>query len=277
VGGIDLVIHRSHRRLRDPLALAGIVAGTLLAAFLAYVLWPRIVPPARDLAWERIEAEGRILIGMDASYPPFEFVNGEGILMGYDVDLAHRIGEELGVEAHFVSVARDGFYDALAARKVDAIISALPYDATQTQDVAYSPEYFDAGQVLLVREDERSIASADDLGGRVVGVELGSGAHMELARRARRTDFELRFFASTEAAIQALVAGQMDAAATDAVAAYGFGLGHGGVKQAGKSLTEEAYVIAVRIDSFMLGVKLNEALSRLSQEGFVEDLNMRWF
>ena len=269
---------RSHRHLlrgrRTPVAL---VAALAIVVLLAYFLWPRPYLEAKDLAWERIQRDGRMLVGMDASYPPFEFVNGEGMLMGYDVDLARRIGEDLGVEVHFVSVGRDGFYDALAARKVDVIISALPYNASQTQDVLYSPEYFDAGQALLVREDEARIADSGDLDGMVVGVELGSAAHMEMEHRARRSDIQLRFHASPEEALRALVDGEVDAAVADSVAAYGFQRRHGGVKKAGQSLTEEAYVTAVRIDSFILSAKINEALSKLSQEGFLEGLNATWF
>jgi polar amino acid transport system substrate-binding protein len=229
------------------------------------------------MAWERIQRDGRMLVGMDASYPPFEFVNGEGTLMGYDVDLARRIGEILGVEVHFVSVGRDGFYDALAARKVDIIISALPYDASQTQDVLYSPEYFDAGQVLLVREDEARIKNSGDLDGTEVGVELGSAAHMEVEHRARRSDIRLVFYASPEEAMQALLDGEVDAAVADSVAAYGFQRQQDGIRKAGKSLTQEAYVTAVRIDSFILSAKVNEALSKLSQEEFLKSLSATWF
>ncbi|MFN3761678.1 MAG: transporter substrate-binding domain-containing protein, partial [Anaerolineae bacterium] len=63
---------------------------------------------------------------MDASYPPFESIDGEGNLVGLDVDLGRELAARLGVEAHFVAnLSYDGLYDALTADQVDVLISAL--------------------------------------------------------------------------------------------------------------------------------------------------------
>ena len=85
---------------------------------------------------------------MDASFPPFEVVDGDGRFVGFDVDLATALAERWGVGVRFVDVHFDGLYDALQADKFDLIISALPYDRTMTRDVAYSVSYYDAGELL---------------------------------------------------------------------------------------------------------------------------------
>jgi hypothetical protein len=77
---------------------------------------------------------------MDASFPPFEFWDGEGNLVGFDVDLGREIAARLGVRVEFVAnLSYDGLYDALAAEQVDVVISALYVDPTRMADFAYSP------------------------------------------------------------------------------------------------------------------------------------------
>ncbi|MEM7803191.1 MAG: transporter substrate-binding domain-containing protein, partial [Chloroflexota bacterium] len=69
-------------------------------------------------AWESIAASGRIRVGLDPTFPPFE--NGDtGELHGIDVDLARAIGRELGLEIDFVYHGYDGLYDALQTGQVD--------------------------------------------------------------------------------------------------------------------------------------------------------------
>ena len=56
-----------------------------------------------DDAWDRVLETGILRVGMDASFPPFEFVAADGTLIGFDVDLARELGQRLGVEVHFVA------------------------------------------------------------------------------------------------------------------------------------------------------------------------------
>ena len=108
-------------------------------------------------ALERVLETGVLHVGMDASYPPFETVDGEGNLVGFDVDLARQLAARLGaahgtqVRVEFVAnLPYDGLYDALAAGRVDVVASALYVDPLRMDEVAYSTASFNAGQVLVV-------------------------------------------------------------------------------------------------------------------------------
>ena len=63
-----------------------------------------------------------------------------------------------------VNIGFDGLYDALLARRADIIISGLPYDPRWTEDVAYTANYFNAGQILVTRTGGASVNEVDDLG-----------------------------------------------------------------------------------------------------------------
>src|SRR5207253_10532926 len=103
-----------------------------------------------------------------------------GQIQGYDAELARALAADLGVRVEFVPMALDTMYDALASLrsegKADVLISALPFVYERQKDVRYSVPYYQAGQVLIVRADDTTIASMRDLAGKQVGVELGSNA-----------------------------------------------------------------------------------------------------
>jgi len=131
-----------------------------------------------------IKSRGVLRVGMDASFPPFEAVTADGDIIGVDADIARAIAADLGVRVEFANIGFDGLYDALTVGRVDVVISGLPVDPFRTRDVAYSKNYFNAGQMLVTtREDVQSVA---DISGKSVAVEWGSMADLA-ARKLRDT------------------------------------------------------------------------------------------
>jgi len=248
----------------------------LLAARELFSTW---FVPHTDSTWQRVQRAGTLRVGMDATYPPFDTLDGNGQFAGYDVDLANELARRWGVRAEFVNVSFDGLYDALRADKCDVLLSALPYDETMTEDVLYSPSYFNAGLLLVVRTGERRIASTNDLGGLQVGVEMGAAAHLE-ARRLQeqaRIPLEVVTYSTPREALQALHDGGVDAAIVDSVNAYAFARDPGGVQYLTKFLTDEQYVIAMRPTSGYLWKRIADEFARMKKDGFLETLQERWF
>ncbi|GAB4547086.1 MAG: transporter substrate-binding domain-containing protein [Anaerolineae bacterium] len=237
-----------------------------------------------DGTLERVQATGELRVGLDASFPPFESLDGGGNVVGFDPDLAQAIATRLDVQPVFVNVGFDGLYDALWAGQVDVLISGLPYDPRRTQDVNYSQPYFNAGQVLVMVVGDPALMSSSGmeaselLSGRVVAVEWGSLADME-ARRLKQTAQAMQTLPQPTAqdALHALVAGQADAAIADAVSVYQF-IGQGESElQIVATLTDEPYVIATRIKSRRLAETIDQALTELQKSGKLDELLERWF
>jgi len=231
-----------------------------------------------DGTLDRVQATGELRVGLDASFPPFESLDAAGIIVGFDADLAHAIATALGAKPVFVNVGFDGLYDALQARRVDVIISGLPYDPRRTQDVTYSQPYFNAGQMLVVRTDDTSITARESLVGRTVTVEWGSLADME-ARRLRQTigDLETLPKPTAQETLNALVAGQADAAIADAVSVYQFMGASNDQVRVVEMLTDEPYVIATRVKSRGLAAAIDAALTNMHQSEALEALRSKWF
>lgn len=232
----------------------------------------------KDETWARIQEEGLMRVGMDASWPPFEFVDDDGQIVGLDVDLARAIGQRLGIEVELVNVGFDSLYDALYVGRFNAIVSALPYDPLLYGDVAYSISYFNAGQVLVVRSDETEITEVKDLSSKKLGVELASEGDVVSRRLQKRIEgLSLQTYITPDDVLRALKEGEVEAAIADAVSAYQFIATEGGVQVVGDPLTDELYVIAVRLDSPLLLKAINEALVEMREDGTLERLREKWF
>lgn len=267
VRSAEQLIRTTHYALRPTVALLSVMLIVLSA-------WWFLTSHNDDTLTE-IRERGTLRVGLDASFPPFEVINAEGQIMGLDVDLAAAIAADLGVEAELVNIGFDGLYDALLARRVDIIISGLPYDPHWTEDVAYTRNYFNAGQVLITHQDDPAITGLEDLAGRTVAVEWGSQADMEARRLEKETPgLSLLRQATAEEAIAALLTGQTDAALVDAVS--GVRAVPQGV-QIVTYLTDEWYAAAVHIESHALLEAVNQSLLRLEEEGEMARMQAEWF
>ncbi|MCK4452697.1 MAG: transporter substrate-binding domain-containing protein, partial [Anaerolineae bacterium] len=159
-----------------------------------------------------------------------------------------------------------------------AIVSALPYNPLLYGDVAYSISYFNAGQVLVTRANETDISKTNDLSGKRLGVELASEGDAVSRRLQKKIEgLSLQSYMTPQDVLWALKEREVEAAVVDAVSAYQFIATEGGVQVVGDPLTDELYVIAVRLDSPLLLKAINEALVELRDDGTLERLQDRWF
>ena len=116
----------------------------MATALLVWLLWTGQTTPfnsllpallRRDITWQAMQARRTWRVGMDPSFPPFESLDATGVPQGYDVELARKLAAGWGMEVEIVAIGFDSLVDALQAAKVDAIVSAYPYDARLTRDV----------------------------------------------------------------------------------------------------------------------------------------------
>ncbi len=233
-----------------------------------------LLPSPDDGTLAEIKRRGTLRVGLDASFPPFEMLDDQDRIIGLDVDIAQAIASDLGVELELVNIGFDGLYDALLARRVDLVISGLPYDPRWTQDVAYTHNYFNAGQILVTLAGESTIKAVEDVSGRTIAVEWGSQADME----ARRLEQELanvmllRHSTANEA-LDALFNSEADVAVVDAVS--GVSAFPRGLKIVAY-LTDEWYAAAVHIESRQLLEAINQSLAHLEERGQMAEMQARW-
>ncbi len=266
----------SHIRSLGPsggVALAIVLAYMLLA--LATEQGTGVAGQGLDPVWAAAQARGTLRVAVDYGFRPFTDIQGNQP-RGYDIDLARAVARKLGLQAEFVPSGLDSIYDDLAAGKADLGASALPYAPEQGWRVSFSEFYFNAGQVLVVRQGS-PIANEANLVGMRVGVALGSDADTYARALAKRITLTLdSSFDTPAAALASLRAGTLDAVITDNVSAL-TAIGHTPGLVLVTALTLEPYTLVVPAAAFRLHSEVNRALAELRREGFFEQNGARWF
>jgi len=198
-----------------------------------------------------IQRRGVLRVGLDASFPPFEWLDEDGQVVGLDADIARAIAADLGVTVEFANIGFDGLPEALTVGRVDVVISGLAIDPLLTRDLAYSEPYFNAGQVLLTTRAD--VQTVEDVAGQTVAVEWGSMAEME-ARRLRRSvpSMQIAPLPDVASAVQA------DLAVVDGVAA----LARPDARRVAW-LSDVWYAVAVPVQEKALLAEVNRTLARL--------------
>lgn len=258
--------------------VALLVAGVVIAG--TYWLLSRTTEEAVDPTWQRIVDRGVLPVCTDPSWPPFEFIDeASGQIQGFDIDLAQRLAERLvaGGRAEMVTVGFDSLYDALLASRCDVVLSALPYEPMRTQDVVYSVAYFNAGLVVLAREETQDIERLEDLEGRGVAVEWGFVPEGDAHQKEFLRNLGARRYDTAAGAIRALHAGEVEAAIVDRITALAYMRECEGIRFVDEPIYDVNYVIPVRPDAFRLLEEVNRILLEMREDGTLEELQDAWF
>jgi len=234
--------------------------------------------PTEEAAETMIETGlGVVTVGLNAEYPPFEYVDENGDIVGFDPDLMNAIAERAGFEIEWVNTRWDGIFVALASGEFDAVSSAATITDEREEIVDFSNPYFNAGQMIAVLEDRADeIQSPDDLPGLKVGVQSGTTGDIA----ASEIDgVEVVRYDEITLAFQALANGTIDAIVNDGpvsadIIAKNPDLG---AVMVGDPFTDEFYGIAVQPDMPELLDAINDALAELIADGTYNEIYNKWF
>ncbi len=217
----------------------------------------------------------KIRVATDATWPPFESVNEQTKeIEGFDIDLFTAIAEEAGLEIEFVNVAWDPLLAGIAQCQYDVAISAMTITEERKKQFLFSDPYFAAGQIVTVRKDNTDITGKDDLGGKVVGAQIGTTGSFEVEKIEGAT---LKTYDDIGLAFQDLMNGQIDAVIADNPLAWEYeGKNPDKLKTVGEVFTSEYYGIAVCKTEADLLEKINAGLRAVKAEGLIDELIEKW-
>lgn len=124
---------------------------------------------------EQIKKAGKVVIGTNAYYPPYEFhkeIDGKDQIVGFDIDIAKKIAEDLGVELEIKDMDFDGLLMALNADKVDFVIAAMTPTEERAKSVNFSKVYYKAVHgVIINAENKDKFKTLEDLAGKKIGAQ----------------------------------------------------------------------------------------------------------
>ena len=225
------------------------------------------------------KVEGRLTVGSDIPYPPFEFRKG-GELTGFDIDIIREVGTRLGFEVtddDIKDTSFDTIFSQLAGGAFDVVVAASTITPEREEEVNFSDPYYNAQQSLTVNTNERSdIKSIEDLkAGDVVGVQSGTTGK-KYATENVPEGVEIRSFPEGPDGYTALEAGQVDAVINDEPTALAEIAERPGLELVQTLETGEAYGIAVDPSNEALLEAVNQALAEMIEDGTYEEIYSRY-
>ncbi|MCH1625681.1 transporter substrate-binding domain-containing protein [Ferdinandcohnia quinoae] len=219
-------------------------------------------------------AEKKVKVGIDTTYPPFEFEDG-GDYVGIDIELIKAIAEDQDFEIEFKPMDFKGIIPALTAGQLDVAIAGMSITDARKKEVDFSEPYFEAGLSLVVNKDNSEITGPEDLKGKMIAVKKGTTGADMAAELAEEHGTEVRLFDDSPAMFQEVSNGNADVLIEDyPVIAYAISQNTNlKLKIVGDRLNGDFYGIAVeKGKNADLLKKINEGLNNLRDNGKYDEI-----
>lgn len=228
--------------------------------------------------------DGVIQIAVEGNFPPFNYLDANGHLQGFDVEIAEAVCTAMKVECTLVVQEWDQMIPGLLDNQYDAIISSMSMSAERREKAAFTSRYYDSPTIFVTRKgsDMRSFSPAD-----LTGVKLG--VTLETSQEAfamdRYTDAAISVFGSSPQLYQGLADGAVDLILEDKLAAYDW-ITNTRAGQCcefrGDDIKDPTYFgdgagIALRKEDRVLLSDFENALSAITKDGTYNRINAKYF
>lgn len=217
--------------------------------------------------------------GFDLDYPPYSYVQEDGTVGGFDVELCQALCERLGWEYEAVPFNWDAKDAELNAGSCDCIWSGFTVEGREN-DYTWSFPYSKNTQMILVPEDS-DIKTLDDLAGKVVGVQTATSAYDLLnddegQAELCKTFSSLEVFETYTIAFTDLQAGAIDAIAIDVTTGSYLMSKNPGYKFLDDVLGQETYAIGFRLEDTELRDQVEAGLMELVKDGTFDKIGQKY-
>lgn len=229
-------------------------------------------------------AEGeKIVIGTEGAYPPFNNLESDGSLTGFDIDIAKALCEEMKAECTFVTQDWDGIIPALISKKFDAIIASMSITAERKEKVDFTNKYYNTPPAIVVPKDSPIAAATEDaLDGKTLGAQSAT-THSNYAE-AHMKKSELKLYPTSEEYKLDIANGRIDGVIDDVVVLSEWLKTEDGAccKLLGTLpidpiINGEGAGIAVRKGDDALREKFNAAIDAIRKNGKYKEINEKYF
>jgi ABC-type amino acid transport substrate-binding protein len=216
---------------------------------------------------------GTIKIAIEGAYPPYNYMNKDNQLEGFDVDISNELAKRLGVKPELIAIPWDSMIPGLLAKKYDIIVSDMAITEERKKKVDFTDPYFHTGQMLFVPANS-AIKDPAEIKGKKIGVTISTTA----AEIATQLGADVVLFKSDLLAFSDMANGRLEGFITDQGVGSRIMLDN---KYDGKSvgglLNSEAAGITIRKEDTALKEKINKALADMKSDGTYEAISKKWF
>lgn len=218
------------------------------------------------------------VFGSDCTWPPLEFVDENGEIVGFEIDLIAEISTRSGVPMSVRNVAWDGIFAGLANNAYDAVASGVTVLEERKATMDFTTPILEVTQSIIVNKGTASLANEKALSGKVVGVQIGTTGHFAVEKIAGVT---VKAYDEIGLAVEDLLNKNLDAVVADSIIAADFVLAND--NYADKLMVSGT--VAGEVEQIAMAVKkgnaellnlLNENIAALKADGTVAELKKKW-
>lgn len=218
--------------------------------------------------------KGKLIMSTNAKFPPYEFTDDNGNYVGIDVEVAQAIAEKLGLELVIDDMSFTAALEAAQNGKSDMVMAGVTVTETRKAVMDFSISYATGIQVIIVKENS-SIASVDDLDGKLIGTQQGTTGYQYCSDTPENGGYgedAVIGYDSGITAVQALLNGQVDCVVIDKAPAEAFVAANSGLKILETEFTVEDYAIGFTKGNTELKKAVDGALQELIADGTIQKI-----
>ena len=248
-----------------------------VALFAASTLLAGHPAQAADDTLAALQKRGTLRVGIEGTYPPFNYQDENGQFTGFEIDLARAIAEKMGLKAEFQPTKWDGLLGALDTGRIDVIINQVTISDARQHKYDFSQPYTVSGiQAVVRKKDADAFPSPEKLAGKKVGVVQGTNYEEWLRKNVPAAD--IRTYDDDPTRNQDLVVGRLDAILVDRLAAlYQLRQTGGRFALSGPAFSRETAGIPTRKSAPELHQAIEKALTELRADGTLKRISEKWF
>ena len=228
---------------------------------------------------EGIRDRGKMIVGLDDSFPPMGFRDENNEIVGFDIDLAREVANYIGVDVEFKPVVWETIGMSLNNNDIDMVWNGCTITDARKKEMDFSTPYLNNKQILVVGPDS-PIKNKSDLAGKIVALQLGSSSQEALEKDTQVMESlkEVRKFENNVDALMDLKVGRVDAVIVDLVVGRYYISKHPeDYIVLDDSFQDEFYGIGMRKKDTTFITEVNNALKQLHEDGRAAEISENWF
>lgn len=220
-----------------------------------------------------LEDKSRLVVGTDASYPPFEYINKDGSIEGFDIDIISEVASSLDKEIEVKNIAYDSLFSDLGEGKIDLIISAITKRGENNEGIVYSNPYYVLEYVLLTLSDTK-VKLKEELYNKNIGILKIDNQNIseDILSNYRIEDYDDIKIMSEDLRYK-----KIDGAIVSIpIAVNLLGEAEKSFKLVDKFSSKKEFVIALRQNSGIME-NINESIEEIHKKSTFEEIYNNWF
>lgn len=230
--------------------------------------------------WDYIEKKGVLVIGLDDTFAPMGFRDENNNLVGFDIDLATAVGEQLGVEVEFKPIDWDAKEMELSSKKIDCIWNGMSATEERQKTMALTKKYLNNKIVIMTMDPNVKVDSVEDLQNLKIATQADSAALEAMQANEAFDSFSANIseYPTYDECILDMQSGRMDCMVVDQVLGeYKNSKMDGKMTVCNFDFGNDFYAIGCRKDDTGVADKISDAIGALIENGKAAEISDKWF